>query len=71
MQANRHDRCRGDDEWDGARCIHVRANVGAVLTQYWTDPRLGPRGVDLLSPVWHLFDLLPSGRGDFMPGHEE
>lgn len=33
----------------GARCIHVRANVGAVLTQYWTDLRLGPRGVDLLS----------------------
>ncbi len=28
------------------------------------------RGVDLLSPVWHLFDLLPSGRGDFMPGHD-
>jgi len=28
------------------------------------------RGVDLLSPVWHLFDLLPSGRGDFMPTHK-
>jgi predicted dithiol-disulfide oxidoreductase (DUF899 family) len=23
------------------------------------------RGIDLLSPVWHLFDLLPSGRGDW------
>lgn len=25
------------------------------------------RGVDLLSPVWHLLDLTRSGRGDFMP----
>jgi predicted dithiol-disulfide oxidoreductase (DUF899 family) len=24
-----------------------------------------PRGIDLLSPVWHLFDLLPSGRGEW------
>jgi len=28
------------------------------------------RGVDLMSPVWHLFDLLPSGRGDFMPTND-
>ena len=28
------------------------------------------RGVDLLSPVWNLFDLLPSGRGDWMPGRD-
>jgi predicted dithiol-disulfide oxidoreductase (DUF899 family) len=24
-----------------------------------------PRGIDLLCPVWHLFDLMPSGRGDW------
>jgi predicted dithiol-disulfide oxidoreductase (DUF899 family) len=24
------------------------------------------RGVDLLCPTWHVFDLLPSGRGDFL-----
>jgi predicted dithiol-disulfide oxidoreductase (DUF899 family) len=24
-----------------------------------------PRGIDLLCPVWHLFDLTPSGRGDW------
>ncbi|HTX58000.1 MAG TPA: DUF899 family protein [Candidatus Acidoferrales bacterium] len=23
------------------------------------------RGIDLLCPVWHLFDLTPSGRGDW------
>ena len=25
------------------------------------------RGIDLLSPVWHLLDLTPSGRGDWYP----
>ncbi len=25
------------------------------------------RGMDLLSPVWNLFDLLPQGRGDWLP----
>ncbi len=25
------------------------------------------RGMDLLSPVWHFFDLLPEGRGEWLP----
>jgi predicted dithiol-disulfide oxidoreductase (DUF899 family) len=25
------------------------------------------RGLDLLNPIWHFFDLTPEGRGDFMP----
>lgn len=28
------------------------------------------RGIDLLSPVWHLFDLLPSGRDDWNPTND-
>jgi predicted dithiol-disulfide oxidoreductase (DUF899 family) len=28
------------------------------------------RGIDLLSPVWNLFDLLPSGRGQYFPNYE-
>ena len=28
------------------------------------------RGIDLMSPVWNLFDLTPEGRGDWMPGHD-
>lgn len=32
-------------------------------------PRLY-RGIDLLSPVWNLFDLLPSGRGNYFPDYE-
>jgi uncharacterized Ntn-hydrolase superfamily protein len=31
-----------------ARCAYVRANVGAVCTQNITDPRLGPRLLDLM-----------------------
>lgn len=27
----------------------------------------GFRGMDLLNSLWHFFDLLPEGRGDFMP----
>lgn len=33
----------------GSRCAYARAGVGAVLTQHRTDPRLGPRGLDLLA----------------------
>src|SRR6185437_6008074 len=32
----------------GSRVAHCAAGVGAVLTQHRTDPRLGPRGLDLL-----------------------
>jgi len=31
-----------------ARCAYARAGVGAMTTQNVTDPRLGPRGLDLL-----------------------
>ena len=27
-----------------------------------------PRHVDMLWPLWHIFDVTPEGRGDFMPG---
>ncbi len=33
----------------GSRCLYAKANIGAVLTQHRTDPRLGPRGIELLS----------------------
>jgi uncharacterized Ntn-hydrolase superfamily protein len=32
-----------------ARCAHVRADVGVVGSQNVTDPRLGPKGLDLLA----------------------
>lgn len=33
----------------GARVPHAGCGVGAVLTQHRTDPRLGPRGLELLA----------------------
>lgn len=32
-----------------ARCAHARAEVGAVATQNVTDPRLGPKGLNLMA----------------------
>ena len=32
-----------------ARCAHVRAGAGVVATQNITDPRLGPKGLDLMA----------------------
>lgn len=32
-----------------ARCAHLRAGVGVVASQNITDPRLGPRGLDLMA----------------------
>lgn len=32
-----------------ARCAHLRAGIGAVTTQNVTDPRLGPKGLDLMA----------------------
>jgi uncharacterized Ntn-hydrolase superfamily protein len=32
-----------------ARCAHARAGVGVVASQNITDPRLGPKGLDLMA----------------------
>ncbi len=51
----------------GARCPFVRADVGAVSTQAYTDPGLGPRALDLLaagrSPSEVLAELRESDDG--------
>jgi predicted dithiol-disulfide oxidoreductase (DUF899 family) len=44
---------------------------GRVRHTYTGHPNLSDeiqqRGVDLLSPVWHMLDLTPAGRGDWYP----
>jgi predicted dithiol-disulfide oxidoreductase (DUF899 family) len=47
---------------DGDRMHHV----------YTAHPMLEDRerGIDLMSPVWNLFDLTPSGRGDWYPTND-
>ncbi len=50
--------------------VFLRESDGSVRHFYSQAALLGEagfRGMDLLSPIWHYFDLLPEGRGDFMP----
>jgi predicted dithiol-disulfide oxidoreductase (DUF899 family) len=50
---------------------------GKVRFWYQTTPHLAKignndviRGMDLLTPVWQLFDITPEGRGNWDPGHD-
>jgi hypothetical protein len=38
-------------------------------SQPWLDPAVPEGGIDLLSPVWQLLDLLPQGRGAWYAGN--
>lgn len=57
--------------------VFTRAADGTVFHRYSVGAELGAnelpgtdgRGIDLYSPVWHLLDLTPEGRGDWYPGH--
>jgi predicted dithiol-disulfide oxidoreductase (DUF899 family) len=65
----------GSEEADGSQTewisVFTRDNAGGVRHVYSTGARLADdrreRGIDLLSPVWHLLDLTPAGRGDWYP----
>jgi predicted dithiol-disulfide oxidoreductase (DUF899 family) len=59
---------------DGAQhpgvSIFTRGKDGTLTHTYSQSAYYGGeeyRGMDLLSPVWHFFDLTPQGRGDFFP----
>jgi hypothetical protein len=57
-----------------AAVAHGSATAGTVRLSHWATPtsaKAGTGGIDLLSPVWHVLDLLPGGRGDREPseGH--
>src|SRR5262249_26161219 len=57
-----------DEQGNPDSTIVVFAKEGDVVRHVYTaHPMLEDRerGIDLLSPVWHLFDLMPSGRGDW------
>ncbi|MFF4224727.1 DUF899 family protein [Streptomyces abikoensis] len=59
-------------EQDSTLSVFTRDADGTVRHTYSAHPRLAEdiqeRGIDLLSPVWHLLDLTPGGRGDWYPG---
>ncbi|MCH6161030.1 DUF899 family protein [Streptomyces marispadix] len=57
---------------DSTLSVFTRDEAGAVSHFYSVHPRMaediGERGIDLFSPVWHLLDLTPRGRGEWYPG---
>lgn len=60
-----------DGNQDSTVSVFTRDDDGAVRHVYSVHPRMSEdidqRGIDLLSPVWHLLDLTPRGRGDWFP----
>ncbi|MGK4582291.1 DUF899 family protein [Kitasatospora sp. HPMI-4] len=59
-------------EQDSRISVFDRGADGTVHHHYSATPRMAEdidqRGIDLLSPVWHLLDLTPQGRGDWFAG---
>jgi predicted dithiol-disulfide oxidoreductase (DUF899 family) len=62
------------EELDGSQnpgvSVFVKGDDGKIRHSYskWAPlaENMG-RGIDLLSPVWNVFDLVPSGRDDWYP----
>ena len=54
---------------DSTISVFIRDGRGAVHHFYtahpWMSPEIKERGIDLLSPIWHVLDLTPAGRGDW------
>ena len=65
----------GSEEADGTQTewisVFTRRGDGSVRHIYSKGAQMADnrreRGIDLLSPVWNLFDLTPTGRGDWYP----
>ncbi|MFH7336658.1 DUF899 family protein [Streptomyces sp. KHY 26] len=63
----------GSEDEDGVQesavSVLTKGADGTVRHFYSAHPRMAEdidqRGIDLLSPVWHVLDLTPGGRGDW------
>ena len=63
-----------NEEQSPAISVFTKDKNGTVRHFYQKFALMSPahwRGIDQLSPVWNLFDLLPSGRGDWHPNYEQ
>ena len=60
-----------DGDQDSTVSVFTRDQDGRVRHFYTAHPAMSEaiseRGIDLLSPVWHVLDLTPQGRGDWYP----
>ncbi|MGX1756409.1 DUF899 family protein [Streptomyces lydicus] len=58
-----------EGDQDSTVSVFTRDDNGSVRHVYSVHPRMSDdidqRGIDLLSPVWHLLDLTRQGRGDW------
>jgi predicted dithiol-disulfide oxidoreductase (DUF899 family) len=58
-----------DEEGDPASTVAVFSKDGNTLRHVYTmhpdENENTVRGIDLLNPAWHVFDLTPAGRGEF------
>jgi predicted dithiol-disulfide oxidoreductase (DUF899 family) len=58
-------------EQDSTISVFTRDATGTLRHFYSAHPHMADdidqRGIDLLSPVWHLLDLTPEGRDDWYP----
>lgn len=56
---------------DSTVSVFTRGADGSVRHFYTVHPamseQIDQRGIDLLSPVWHMLDLTPEGRDDWYP----
>jgi len=57
-----------DGKQDSTILVFSRASDGTLCHFCSARPRMAndiqERGIDLLSPIWHMLDLTPQGRGD-------
>lgn len=63
---------RDGDQYPGVSVFTKDAH-GEIRHRYTGSAFLGEsgnRGMDLFSPVWNLYDLLPEGREEWNPSHE-
>ena len=58
-----------DEDGDPVSTVAVFSKNGGTLRHVYTvhpdEDGNTIHGIDLLNPVWHVFDLTPAGRGDF------
>lgn len=56
---------------DSTVSVFIRDDDGSARHFYSVHPRMSEdidqRGIDLLSPVWHMLDLTPQGRDNWFP----
>jgi len=62
----------GNGKQDSTISVFTRDSDGTLRHFYsahpWLAADIKERGIDLLSPIWHMLDLTPQGRGNWYAG---